>query len=225
MNVSRDDSSLAATSSFERSACVRVPYLSSPCAQTCVYFSRIQIRCCVRPSRLVCASVSGGCAVNWGNNAIVRGEASGGGHPVWSLFGKSRFGRHRRTRRGSVLEFDSSQTPARQADDDDSVAAESESEGAIDTSRPFEVTVEVSLSGALSVWLSQGDGNVWPRVSLPFFNSSSASNPVSASCGSRGCGDRNPPASKPTGMPTKAVSASQRAWEAGMVRGRNTLYS
>jgi hypothetical protein len=65
---------------------------------------------------------------------------------------------------------------------------------------------------------SMGDAKAaWPRVVLPFYNASSASNPISGDCGRRGCGARDPPISAPKGLPAKAIADVKRAWEAGMV--------
>ncbi len=80
----------------------------------------------------------------------------------------------------------------------------------IDTTLPFAVEASVDLEGALSVVLSQGG------KSLPFFNSSSASNPVSASCDGS-CGTRDPPSARPKGVPQKSNDASKAAWKKGMV--------
>ena len=176
---------------------------------------------CSGPSDLVMILLStvcpGGCTVNWGNNEIVRGDSSSPGRPIWSLFGKSMFGRRastrRSSRRGAVLDLDASNPPASEGEG----GGEGEQAGTIDTSRPFEVTAEVSLSGDLTVTLSQGGSGGWPRVTLAFFNASSASNPTSGECGSGGCGERTAPAAKPSGLPAKALRDSARAWEAGMV--------
>ena len=84
------------------------------------------------------------------------------------------------------------------------------SEG-IDTDHPYEVIARVDLAGGLSVTLSQSGRT------LPFFNSTSASNPMSADCGNAGCGVRDPPSRSPKGLPTDAAVASSRAWRKGMV--------
>lgn len=80
----------------------------------------------------------------------------------------------------------------------------------IDTSHPFDVATSVDEDGDLSIVLSQGGRN------LPFFNTTSASNPVSASCDGP-CGRRDPPATQPKGIPAKSLQASASAWEQGMV--------
>lgn len=70
---------------------------------------------------------------------------------------------------------------------------------AIDTRHPFEVACTVGPDGALTVLLSQ-KGRL-----VPFFNGTSASNPVAAQCsaeagGSGGCGIRDPPTVRHDGL-------------------------
>ena len=80
----------------------------------------------------------------------------------------------------------------------------------INTASPFGVSVSVNRLGGLQVVLTQGGRTV------PFFNESSASNPVGADCGGGGCGIRDPPTSQPKGLPQEAMDVSASAWQHGM---------